>query len=331
MKTKILLLILALSLLLSSCSADGGSGDATDYVYKTKSITLECDSVDTINGEVKLSVKNDRGESISPEDVIFESGNYGMATVNKEGIVYSLSGGRVSITATLKEDMTITATSSLFVPYKVSEPQDSNVVTTSELIDSSFSGMSDFLAKYGFKVVKASFFSKLPIGLLVNFFSKDVYQFSMFERTKVAEDIVLYDLTGWTNETVYINETNLESSQIYSYFCEGVDIPESLVGNSFDDALEPIKNVVNSTRIKDYYFNEMDDAYEYRIVIRGNCEYVRNKAYYSNGLLTGLGMSIQDLANLDFGSISENYTYTKMFDEILNITNLRICLEYRSK
>jgi hypothetical protein len=324
-------LVFALSLLFSSCSADGVREDTTDYVYKTKSILLECDFVDMVNGEIKLSVKNDRGESISPRDVIFESSDYGVAAVSKDGIVYSLSGGRVSITATLREDMTITTTSSLFVPYKVSEPKSSTVVDTSELIDSSFSGMSDFLAKYGFKVVKASFFSKLPVGLLINFFSKDVYQFSMFERTKVAEDILLYDLTGWTNEAVYINETNLDSSQIYSYFCESVGIPESLVGNSFDDALEPIKNVVNSTRIKDYFFNEMDDAYEYRIVIRGNCEYVRNKSFYSNGLLTGFGMSVLDLAKLDFGSISENYTYTKVFDEILNITNLQICLEYRSK
>jgi hypothetical protein len=254
-----------------------------------------------------------------------------VAAVDKKGTVYSLSGGRVNVTATLKEDASITSELSLFVPYNVSEPKSPNVVSSSEMIDASFSGMSDFLAKYGFKIVTNSFFSKLPTGVLMSFFSKDVYQFSMFERSKVAEDLLLYDLTGWTNEAVYINEPDLDAAQIYSYFCEGVDISESLAGNSFDDAVEPIKNVLDSTRIKDYYFNEMDDAYEYRIVIRGNCEYVRNQAFYSNGLLTGLGMSVWDLVNLDFGSIAENYTYTKIYDEILNVTNLQICLEYRAK
>jgi hypothetical protein len=318
-------------MLFSSCSADGGLEDTTDDVYKTKSISLNCDSVDIVNGEVKLSVKNDRGELIPPADIVFESSNYAVAAVDKKGTVYSLSGGRVNVTASLKADMAITSELSLFVPYNVSEPKSPNVVATSELIDASFSGMSDFLAKYGFKIATNSFSSKLPVGVLMSFFSKDVYQFSMFERSKVAEDLLLYDLTGWTNEAVYINDLDLDASQIYSYFCEGIDISESLAGNSFDDAVEPIKNVLDSTRIKDYYFNEMDDAYEYRIVIRGNCEYVKNQAFYSNGLLTGLGMSVWDLVNLDFGSIADNYTYTKIYDEILNVTNLQICLEYRAK
>jgi hypothetical protein len=42
-------------------------------------------------------------------------------------------------------------------------------------------------------------------------------------------------------------------------------------------------------------------------------------------------MSVWDLVNLDFGAIAENYTYTKIYDEILNVTNLQICLEYRAK
>ena len=91
----------------------------------------------------------------------------------------------------------------------------------------------------------------------------------------------------------------------------------------------------------DKYCNDLQDTWdfirhfeeimEYRIVIRGNCEYVKNQSFYSNGLLTGLGMSVADLVKLDFGSIAENYTYTKTFDEILNITNLQICLEYKPK
>ena len=75
----------------------------------------------------------------------------------------------------------------------------------------------------------------------------------------------------------------------------------------------------------------MDDKYEYRIVVRANCEYIKNNSYYSNGLLTGLGLTIQDLVKLDFESLSKNYTYTKTYDEILNITNLQICVEYRLK
>ena len=338
MKTRILLILLALTFIFSSCEATNAadetldtSSDTTVTESVTRSISLEYKPVDSMNGEIQLAVTDDQGQPLSPDKVIFESSDYSIATINKQGVLSSLAGGMVSVTATLKDDMSVKDTISVFAPYRVSAPKSSNVVASSQIIDEDFSGMSDFVAKNGFKVIKSTFFSGVPIGLLINFFSKDVYQFSLFKRDKVAEDIVLYDLTGWTNEQVRISETNLDSSNIYSAFCESVDISESLVGKSFDDALLSIEGVVRSAKVKEYCFNEMSDDYEYRIVIRGNCDYVKNHSYYSNGLLTGFGLSVQDLAKLDFESLSENYTYMKTFDEILNITNLQLCLEYRSK
>ena len=338
MKTRILLILLALSFILSSCEATGVSDETVDSSSDTtvterviESISLECNPTDSMDGEIQLTVTDDQGEPVSPDKVIFESSDYSIATVNKQGVLMSLSGGKVSVTATLKDNMSVKDTVAVFAPYRVSAPKSSSVVASSGIIDEDFSGMSDFVAKNGFKVIKSTFFSGVPIGLLLNFFSKDVYQFSLFKRDKTAEDIVLYDLTGWTNERVRISETNLDSSGIYSTFCESVDITQSLVGNSFDDALLSVEGVVKYTKVKEYCFDEMSDEYEYRIVIRGNCEYVKNHSYYSNGLLTGLGLSIQDLAKLDFESLSGNYTYMKTFDEILNITNLQLCVEYRLK
>ena len=75
----------------------------------------------------------------------------------------------------------------------------------------------------------------------------------------------------------------------------------------------------------------MNPDLEYRVVIRADFNYLTNMSFYSNGLVTGLGLTIQDLLKLDFNSLKENYTYQKNFDEILDISDLRICIEYREK
>ena len=53
--------------------------------------------------------------------------------------------------------------------------------------------------------------------------------------------------------------------------------------------------------------------------------------YYNNGLLTGLGLSIKDIAEWDLEKLADNYSYTKIQNEIFDVENIRICIEYRQK
>ena len=80
MKTRILLILLALTFIFSSCEATNAadetldtSSDTTVTESVTRSISLEYKPGDSMNGEIQLAVTDDQGQPLSPDKVIFES------------------------------------------------------------------------------------------------------------------------------------------------------------------------------------------------------------------------------------------------------------------
>ena len=75
----------------------------------------------------------------------------------------------------------------------------------------------------------------------------------------------------------------------------------------------------------------MDDNYEYRVVVRGDFDYGTSSHYYRHGLLSGLFNAIKDMVTSDWDEISDEWLEIRDYNEISNLSNLNIYIEYRAK
>lgn len=281
--------------------------------------------------ELTLTVKNQKKQVVDPTQLLWHSSNYSVAVVSANGTIRCVSSGPAVITATLKDDMTVTASAEIFVEYSAELPVPPTFTRTDRYVEADFGKIGDLLMDFNFDIIDAVTSSSLPVDMILDFFHSDKYQFSMMYYQGNYQNAVICPLTDWTNMTYPINTNLLTPDYIHEKIFKELGIEGSQVGNTFEFYQNEILEFLEGNLPNDltYYFSKMSAEMEYRVVLKGDFDHLTNIAYYSNGLLTGLGLTVEDLLGMDFDSIATNYSYQKFYDEIVNLSNLRICIECR--
>ncbi len=322
--------IVLLSTLLTSCSL------FTHEITPGSDVTLQIQSENftcPLGDSVSLSVKDNHGNILTSQDILWNSSNHSIVSVDENGTVLAKDEGLAIITAIYKSDLSVTASVEVFVPYTVTLPEESAIEPHDQLIGDDFSGLEKFTKKHTKTILKSALSSAIPTKLFLQFFSKDVYLFSMFKHKATAKNVVIYSFCDWTNGNVFINPNQINAEHMYTAFLTGLNITESIRGKSFEDSLSSVISAVSGNIPQDgiYHFQNMDSTYQYRVVVRADFDYLKSMEYYSNGVLTGLGLTISDLVKKNFESITNNYTYQEYVDDILNLTNAHLCVEFRKR
>ncbi len=323
------MLLIALTLLLTSCISSEEEELSAVRALRIEPLPADCRRGD----ELTLTVKDQSGAVVDPSELLWDCSDYSVVSVNAYGVIQCRAAGPVRVVAILKSDLSVRASTEVFVGYDTVVPAFATVKRVGQYVDGHLDAIADHALKFGLNVVSAATTSSLPIGMIAELFSKDKYQFSMMYYEGRVRDVVLYPLSDWTNETVSVNTAEITPESIHSKLLAELILDGAEMGSSYQTFREALLSLLASGLPADsvYHFNKMDQNLEYRVVIRGDFDYITNMSFYANGLLTGTGLTVQDLLKLEFGTLRENYTYQKNYDEILNVENLRVCIEYREK
>ena len=281
--------------------------------------------------ELTLTVKDEKKQVVDPAQLFWQSSDYSVAVIGANGTIRCVSSGPVVITASLKDDMTVTASTEIFIEYDAEE-QASPIFTRNGIyVNAEFGKIGDLLMDFNFSIIDAVTSASLPVDMILNLFSSDKYQFSMMYYQGNYQNAVICPLTDWSNMTCPINTNLLTPNYIHEKMVNELGIEGSQTGNTFEIYQDQILEFIEGNLPRDltYHFSKMSSDKQYRVVLKGDFDHLINVAYYSNGVLTGLKLTVEDLLGMDFDSIATNYSYQKFYDEIVNISNLRICVEYR--
>ena len=317
-------ILLIISVLLVSC--------ASPSVPTALHIENE-DFTCAIGETASLVVKDENQNTLSSKNILWESSNYEIVSIDKNGLLTAKSGGWAEITAKHKSNLSLTDSIKVFVPYHVTEAQESTVDKFDRFVSEDFENLLTFTKKYSILLLKSV---KPPSILTINtviplLFGKNNYILSMARHKATAQNAIIYSFCDWTNSNVLVDLNALSEEQMYKDVQNSLGIDEGVLGNSFEMAMDSVRTALAGHLSNDgnFYFKNMDQAYQYRIVVRADFDHLKLLSYYSNGLITGLGYTIADIPKMDWDEISNNYTYQIISDEILNITNAHLCIEFR--
>ena len=323
-------ILTALVFLLTSCDFSTGS-----QTREIRSLKIEAQTTSAKAGDsLTLTVKDDRNKTVDPSLLLSKSSDYSVATVGTNGEIHCIDGGLAAITVTLKNDMTVEATIPIFVEYHTQSQVAPTFTKAGVYVDAEFGKMGDLLLNFDFQIIDAVTSSSfLPLDMLFDFFSSEKYLFSMMYYRGKYEDAIICPLTSWTNANSKINTHLLTPEYVHEKMFKELGVSGADIGGSFEFYQDHILAFLKGTRADNmtYYFDHMNSDLQYRVVIKGDFDYVTNVSFYSNGVLTGLDLTVQDLMEKNFESLTTNYTYQKYYDEIANLSNLRICIEYRER
>jgi len=264
-----------------------------------------------------------------------------VAHISSDGALTFNCGGYVVVRATSIKSTKDYIEASFFRPYDIVE--DSGEATVSRLNDSISDefwwSLAKVVAKDAYNIVCATRADKLLSvikdlsEMLVTFSDDDAYLFSSALGKYHVENEVLYVVSDWTNSDVDVSNKFTTQEQLSKIVCK----PYNSEYQDGDSIHNFGVNSINSTISKEipadgiYRFSKMDNNYEYRVVVRGNFDYGISTHYYRHGLLTGFVGAIQDIAHLDWDALNNEWLDVRNYNEISNLLNLRICIEYREK
>lgn len=326
---KIICFCLLLSFILISCA--GNISENTEHIIEKLNKNLSIGEQYTL---IVRSVKDDR--IMDNKELLWSSSDLGVASVSGEGVVSVNGAGFCVISARSKDNLELFSTVNIFSSYDtiapVSEIRTPLNADEDPLDMYSVAGVA--LERYGRIAVSAiqGNMNSVIFNLVKEAFSKDVYWYSTTELDCTVKDGIVYTISDWGNSPVNIDFNNMNMKGIYkstsSSFSESVEM-----GVTFNDALEEIKLSVAHQLPSDgvYHLDLMDSSYEYRVVIRGDYTACISRDHYSNGALSQLGDSISDIINWKLDDLVSRYAYTVVRGELLDLKNLRICIEIREK
>lgn len=320
---KIFFVFLILTLLMTSCEFS---------TSKISSIELEKHLTNAkIGDEIELTVRSSKDKVIDPSQFFWQSSDYSVAVVNANGSIRCISSGPAVITATLKDDMTITASTEIFVEYETEAHSSPIFTKTGTYVNAEFGKIGDLLLDFNFNIIDAVTAASLPLDIVLGFFSSEQYLFSMLYYRGNYQNVVICPLTDWTNMDQPAKTHLITPDYIHEQMIKELEITGYLTGSTFEVYIEDILAFLDDTLPDDktYYFSKMSADMQYRAVLLGNFDHLTNVSHYSNGLLTALGITIDDLLNKDLASLPSNFYDQKLYDEIINLSNLRICIECR--
>ena len=192
----------------------------------------------------------------------------------------------------------------------------------------------NILKRYGKTAISAAQgdMAYVVFDLIIESLSRDIYWYSATELNCRVEDGVVYTVTDWTSSAVGFDINKMDASNVHNsvkhVFSENVE-----QGVAMNEVLDAIRTSVSYQLPNDgiYHLDKMDPTLEYRVVVRGDYTACIVREHYSNGALTQIGDSISDIINWKLSDLVSRYAYTVVRGEIIDLENLRICIEVRSK
>lgn len=326
---KFICVCLLFSLILISCSET--VSENAEHIIESVNKNL------SIGEEYTLVVRNVKDNSVMDNsELLWSSSDLGVASVSGEGRVSVNGSGFCVISARSKDNLEHYSTVEIFSSYDTITPVDEiqTPLNADEDPFDMYSVAGVALKRYGRIAVSAvqGNMTSAIFNLVLEAFSKDVYWYSTTVLDCKVTDGIIYTVSDWGNSSVVIDLDNINMKEIYQStlhsFTEDVEM-----GVTFNDALDEIKLSVSHQLPSDgvYHLDLMDDSYEYRIVIRGDYTTCISRDHYSNGALSQLGDSVSDIINWKLDDLVSRYAYTLVRGEMLDIKNLRICIEIREK
>lgn len=326
---KLMCLCLLMSLILVSCAAQ--ALENTEHIIGNVADRFE------IGETCNLLVRDaDSNEIIPNANLLWSSSDLGVAVVDGNGKVIVNGEGMCIIYARSKENLEHFSSVKIFSPYKtvnIVDAKTTRLDASSDPFDF-YSVLEVAIGRYGKTAI--SFLEgdveSAVWDLIIDAFSKDVYWYSNTALDCQVKDGIVYTVTDWCNSAIDFNLNNINVANVHKSvedaFSESIEM-----GVTFNDVISKIKTELVGCAPNDsvYHLDRMDDRYEYRVVIRGDYTGCISREHYSNGLLTNVESTWNDIVNGNLEHIIENYAYTVVRGEIINLENLRICIEAREK
>lgn len=328
---KLLMILLLFSMFLLGCAEE-------------ENISIEIQAIETnlsIGDSYELRVIDNNNNLLDNQDLLWDSTDYNICKVDKQGKLIAKDYGLATIKAKLKSDLSVTSEIDIFISYKTVE--EVNIVKEKMEGDMTSSRLDDVIAKYASKygkiIVKSLAgklsdfaFYKTIIDVLI---TKDTYMFSMtYPGFDIKNGIVFY-LSDWTNYDSYVSLDKLTSKELskniaYSLFLDSKN------GKTITEFVETIKSEIMG-QLPDnnlYKFSLMNRNYQYRVVVRADFQTVLVQDLYSTGAGKGIVdtiLGIGDIGNWTFDYIFNNFGREELVTEVLNIKNIKLCIEYRKR
>lgn len=267
--------------------------------------------------------------------ILWESSDPTVASVDSDGVVKIKSSGYCEIIGRHKEDMTLSAKYEMFVPYETvpMTEQTRERYTDEQMKEEMWNKLIEFTTSYLYNVVELRKGENNILEIIKDYFiGKGTYLFSTSSSDYSVQNGILYTVSDWGNEKVTFSLGDISSEKIF----ESVGANYLTAGNqgkSFNDAKSSLESrLVGAVPMNETYrLDLMDPNYEYRIVIKGDYATFTTKNNYSNGLLTGGGITIKEVFKGDLEELENNWCYDELDNEILIDGNVRICIESRLK
>lgn len=319
----VLIVILIISSIFKSCS--------------TLNNNYEIFGEETSNGYL-LEVRRSGGKSTLDNDkFIWSVSDENVAYITSDGVLTFNRGGYVVVRATSAEDTKDYIEKSFFRPYDVVADSGEAVVSKLNTSDEEdfWIGLAKTIAEDAYSILCATRQDKIMdvmdelLDFFVTFDDDDAYLFSTALGKYHVENEELYVLCNWTSSDVDVTNKIITDEQLSKIVCKPYN-PNYQDGDSIHNfGVNTINSFISSEIPADgiYRFSQMDDQYEYRVVLRGDFDYGTSTHYYRHGLLSGL---LNAIKNMSWEDVS-NMTETRYYNEISNLSNLRICIEYREK
>lgn len=330
---KIISLLLAVVILaLSLASCDGAATSQLSIV--------ELSAAPTVGETVQLQVVNASEKNVKADQCMWSTSDAKVATVDENGLLTVKGAGYCEILVMDKNDLSNRDTLQVFCPYEVISP----VEMTKEAADANTdaSGEADFLVKtavdLGKNVVRSMTgnVSMLGIGtMMLSFFAKDKYTFTLAETRHDVQNGVIYTVCDWSNSAQKADKSLITAESIYQSLDYAVNT-ENIQGKTFEDLAAAVQAEIAQKFPSDgtFHFDLMDPNYEYRVVILADYTTFRMKDFYSNGAIMGLGITLKEICTWSLESITDvnnNWMYEIVTNEVIDVQNVRFCIEYREK
>ena len=299
------------------------------------------DNMLIIGDTVKLKVTKENKFRVLNRDILWYSSNPMVVAVSKNGVITVNGEGNCEIVARYKNDLSKSVTYSIAYTHKASEPieEKRTDLEKDDIGEDLFNLVVAFGSKYGKTIFSSNSLSNkklvdLPIFQLGSaFFGTDNYWFSYSVPRYKVEDGIVYTIADWTNRDCDFSLKDLSSTELYNSVINNIGEKDASMGKSYDDMLQKIKAELSDKMCDDsmkFNLDKMDKDYEYRVVIRADYSTITIYNQYSNGLLSGLGLALKDMATLNLSDL-DKWSIEKAENEIFEIDNIRICVEYRKK
>ncbi len=267
--------------------------------------------------------KNGEPYDADLSDYRWEVSDRKVASLSGNGILKALLGGYVTVRAIPSDAKKETIETELFLPYRVTDTLTPETTHKKGSLD-------DTLVTLG-KALNKKFTNLWSFVITDN---DSAYLCSTLNQSDSVVNAELLVICDWTNEDAAFTFPKPTQAELQKTLCDPYANGIETDSSALSDVISQINVVLNRDLPNDqmYYFGQMDPAYEYRVVVRGNYTYEISDEHYMHGLVSGLFNVVKDLIKgKDWATFKDRFTKSVTVATIKDVENIRICIERRPK